>query len=197
MAGGSYLDVAALLGVSVKSFYSIVWRTIHAIIQSKDPNLDNIKFPETQDECAAAAADFKNISRRGAICNCVTAVDGYLLSIITPSAKEVGNVRSYFSGHYQSNGCNVQAACDAHLRFNFIGLAGPGVMPDRDALKECSLYDLIENLPLGYVTVGDPAYTPTERLAPIFMEMQARYRNTTITIIMPVNAEYGLKWPLV
>ena len=41
-------------------------------------------------------------------------------------------------------------------------------MPDRDALKECSLYNLIENLPLGYVTIGDAAYTATEKLAPIF-----------------------------
>ena len=168
LAGGSYLDIATLLGVSVKCFYSIVWTTIIAILESKHPDLDNIKFPKTSDECAVAAADFKDISYHGAINNCVAAVDGYLLSIVTPSANEVGNVRSYFSGHYQSNGCNVQASCDAHLQFNFIGLAGPGVMPDRDALKECSLYDLIENLPLGYVTVGDPAYTPTERLAPIF-----------------------------
>jgi DDE superfamily endonuclease len=85
-----------------------------------------------------------------------------------PSKNEVGNVRSYFSGHYQTNGCNAQAACDAHLRFTFIGLDGPGVMPDCDALKECSLHSLIEQLPLGYVTIGDAAYTATEHLASMY-----------------------------
>lgn len=115
LAGGSYLDIAVILGVSVQHFYSIVWTTIIAILESKHPDLDNIKFPKSSDECAAAAADFKDISFRGAVNNCVAAVDGYLLSIITPSANEVGNVRSYFSGHYQSYGCNVQASCDAHL----------------------------------------------------------------------------------
>jgi DDE superfamily endonuclease len=90
------------------------------------------------------------------------------ISIITPSKNEVGNVRSYFSGHYQTNGCNVQAACDAHLWFTFIGLAGPGVMPNRDALKECALHGLIEQLLLGYVPIGDAAYAATEHLASIY-----------------------------
>jgi DDE superfamily endonuclease len=165
LAGGSYLDFADLMGVSVKSFYSIVSGTIQAIIDSKHPDLDNIKFPKTRDECAVDAADFKVVSYHEAIKNVVSAIDGYLISIITPSANEVGNAPSYFSGHYQAYGCNVQAACDSHLRFTFIGLAGPGVMPDCDALKECALHELIENLPLGYVAIGDAAHTATEKLA--------------------------------
>ena len=84
LAGGSYLDIAALLGVSVQCFYSIVWRTIKAIIESKHPDLDNIKFPKTHDECAVAAADFKESSYHGAIKNCVSVIDGYLHSITTP-----------------------------------------------------------------------------------------------------------------
>ena len=84
LAGGSYLDIAALLGISVKSFYSIVWRTIYAILASKHPALDNMKFPQTKTECAVAAADFQAKSYGGAINNCVAVVDGYLLSITTP-----------------------------------------------------------------------------------------------------------------
>ena len=34
------------------------------------------------------------------------------------------------SGHYQAYGVNVQAACDHHCQFTFIGVAGPGVMGD-------------------------------------------------------------------
>ena len=41
-------------------------------------------------------------------------------------------------------------------------------MGDREALHECSLYDLIENLPLGFVVISDNAYKPTEHNCPIY-----------------------------
>ena len=133
-----------------------------------DAVLDNIHFPKTNEECQQAAAGFEEISSGNAITNCVTVLDGYLLSIQTPPAKVVGNVRSYFSGHYQMYGVNVQAACDHMCRFNFIGVAGPGVMSDRDAINQVSLGQLVENLPMGYVAIGDAAYTASEHLAPIY-----------------------------
>ncbi|KAG7352898.1 hypothetical protein IV203_008946 [Nitzschia inconspicua] len=128
LAGGSYLDIAGLVGVSSSRLYQIIDKTIHAIATSSEPALDNIRFPKTTEECEAAAGEFLAISRGSAVSNCVSVHDGYLLRIQTPSAGEVGNVRSYFSGHYQCNGVNVQAACDAHCRFLFIGVAGPGVV---------------------------------------------------------------------
>ena len=60
--------------------------------------------------------------------------------------KEVHNVKSYFSGHYQTYGINIQAACDHNCHFLFIGMGGPGVMGDREALKESGLYNLVEKL---------------------------------------------------
>lgn len=168
LSGGSYLDILFACGISQTTFYDIVWRTIDALIASKDPALDNIKFPEGLEMCRRAAAGFESISSEGAIRNCVSVVDGYLLAIMTPSADDVGNVRSFFSGHYQKYGVNVQAACDHLCRFTFIGIAGPGVMADRDAIKQVELWKLIEKLPLGYVSIGDPAYEATERMAPLF-----------------------------
>jgi hypothetical protein len=56
---------------------------------------------------------------------------------------------------------NVQAACDHHSRFTFIALAGPGVMGDREACRECNLYDLIESLPGKFCAIGHCAYKPT------------------------------------
>ena len=47
-----------------------------------------------------------------------------------PIKKEVHNVQSYFSSHYQTYGVNIQAACDHNCQFLFIGIAGPGVMGD-------------------------------------------------------------------
>jgi len=39
---------------------------------------------------------------------------------------ETGNVKVYFSGHYQTYGINVQAACDHQCRFVYAALAASG-----------------------------------------------------------------------
>ena len=83
--------------------------------------------------------------------------------------KAVHNVKSYFSGHYQTYGINVQAACDHNCHFLFIGVGGPRVMGDREAIKESGLYDLVEKLPGLLYCIGDCAYTPTEHLIPIWI----------------------------
>jgi len=71
-------------------------------------------------------------------------------------------------------GVNVQAACDAFCRFQFIGVAGPGSMPDSQAVDECGLNQLVEGLPLKYVAVADAAYTPTEKMRALFYGNQAK-----------------------
>jgi hypothetical protein len=63
------------------------------------------------------------------------------------SKKEVKNVRSFSSAHYQTYGVNVQAAYNHSCQFTFIGVSDPGVMGDQDAVKKCSLSKLIEKLP--------------------------------------------------
>jgi DDE superfamily endonuclease len=35
-------------------------------------------------------------------------------------------------------------------------------------IKQCSLYDLIEDLPLGICVIGDAAYQPTEHMVPVY-----------------------------
>ena len=86
----------------------------------------------------------------------------------TPRKSEAKNVRSYFSGHYQKNGINIQACCDANCRFTFLGIGGPGVSKDGAAVKDSGLSDLIEKLPPGYICIADCAYQPTEHLIPVF-----------------------------
>jgi hypothetical protein len=105
----------------------------------------------------------------------VLPVDGYHLQITTPSKKEAKNVRSFYSGHYQTYGMNVQASCDHNCKFSFIGVAGPGVLGDREAINQIPLGSLIENLPGLFCAIGDCAYTPTEHLVPIFRGDQAKY----------------------
>jgi hypothetical protein len=167
LAGGSYTDILFYCGISKTSFYWIVWRTIDSLCRCQDSSL-KVAFPKTQKECISAAAGFHSISTNGCISNCVAAVDGYLLSIKTPTRKEAKNVRSFFSGHYQKYGINIQASCNHLSRFSFIVVAGPGSTGDRAASKRCGLYNLIENLPGTFAAIGDCAYKPTEHMTPIY-----------------------------
>lgn len=94
-------------------------------------------------ECQAAAEGFRSVSSGDAITNCVSVVDGLLVRIATPTKKEAKNVRSFFSGHYQAYGMNIQGACDYLSRFTFLGVAGPGVMADREAIEQVPLNGMI------------------------------------------------------
>jgi hypothetical protein len=140
----------------------------------------SISFPQSVEEVKEAAAGFSSISKEGCIWNCVAVVDGYHLQTITPAITEVRNVRSFYSGHYKTHGVNIQGACDHHCRFVFFGVAGPGVMGDRDAIKQVELHNLIHSLPGLYSVIGDCAYTPSEKLIPIYRGAEAtlpRYDN--------------------
>lgn len=175
LAGGSYLDVSDVAGISQASFYRVVWKTITAI--AKCPAL-RIQFPKTSEEISDAIAGFASISTEGVINNCVGVVDGYLMRCRTPSKHEVQNVRSFFSGHYQCYGVNIQAAADHHCRFIHFSFAAPGVTGDREAIKQCSLFRLIEGLPLGMCVIGDAAYQPTEHMVPVYQgndKLQPKY----------------------
>jgi hypothetical protein len=122
LAGGSYLDISDIAGVSQSSFYRVVWKTITAIVQC---SALKIQFPKTKEEVTSAIEGFAGISTGGVIKNCAGVVDGYLLRILVPSKSEVKNVRSFFSGHYQCYGVNIQACADHHSRFVHFAFAAP------------------------------------------------------------------------
>jgi hypothetical protein len=159
LAGGSYLDIFALTGVSIPSFYRVVYLTLRLIIEC--PKLD-IKLPQTKKECEAAAARFRSISYKEAITNCIGVIDGYLLRIYTPPKAQTGNVKSYYSGHYSCYGINIEAVCDHHSRFIFFAIAAPG------SAKETGLMKALAPLPKLFVIIGDAGYEPSERIIPLF-----------------------------
>ena len=177
LAGGSYLDITDVCGISLSSFYRVVWKTITAICQCEALRP---KFPKTEKEIEEVIAGFASVSQDGIINNCAGVIDGYLLWIHVPAKNKVKNVKSFFSGHYQCYGVNIQAVADHHCRFTFIAFAGPGVMGDKDAVSETSLKDLIEGLPFGICVIGDAAYCPSEHLVPVYQGLakaEPRYNN--------------------
>ena len=127
LAGGLYTDIFYLISILQPSFYHLLWKAIKAI--NNCPRLQ-ITWPYTKDRQLESATLFTSISTNHALRDCVAVLDGYHLQTITPAKKEVHNVQSYFSGHYQTYGVNIQAACDHNCRFLFIGAAGPGIMGD-------------------------------------------------------------------
>ena len=66
---------------------------------------------------------------------------------------------SYFSGHYQCHGLNVQAARDAACRFIFVSIRCPGGTGDSKAFYGTRLATFLQELPAGYYIVADNACT--------------------------------------
>ena len=89
-------------------------------------------------------------------------------------------MQSYISGHYQTYGVNIQAVCNHNCNFLFIGVAGPGIMGDCQAVHECRLSKLVESTHGVLYCISNCAYTPTEKLLPIYRSEQSakeRYDN--------------------
>jgi DDE superfamily endonuclease len=170
LAGSDIPAIKNFTGVSRAAAYRAVGRTLKAIVNCK-PLAPH--FPRTKEECASAALEFRSISWKGAIKNCVGAIDGYLLSINLPPPTDTANVTGFFSGHYQRYGINVQACCDSQCHFTFFALSAPGSWNDRIAVKVkdvngVSLSGLVESLPSPYVCIADAAYEPTESMIPLY-----------------------------
>jgi len=151
LAGGSHLDVIDIAGMSKASFCRALWKTVFAICHCTA--LD-IVFPQTKEQANEAIQGFTSISWEQAMNNCATVVNGFLFRMNTPPKHATGNVGSFFSGHCQRCGANVQVAVGRHSRLACIAFAAPGATQDRAATRQRSLRDLIESLPVGICAVG-------------------------------------------
>ena len=169
MAGGSYIDIRLVVDVSVASFYNCVHTAMVALIKC---DALKIKFPDTTTKIIKQGKQFKKLSSHGVIDKCVGCIDGVLIRIKTPSVKECGSVKSFFSGHYAAMGLNVQASCDHLCRFNYISVAAPGGSHDLGAYMKIRLSQIVEKLPTGYYVIGDNAYMASEHLITPFSGSQ-------------------------
>jgi len=113
LPGGRYLDLKLSTVISQAAFYHYIYKCMDAILDSTELAY---KFSETEQELNEAAQGFSTLSSHGAIKGCVACLDGYMLQIKVPAKTETGNVKAYFSGHYQTYGINFQAACEVCVR---------------------------------------------------------------------------------
>lgn len=88
----------------------------------------------------------------------VGAIDGLFIRTHQPKAKEVGNVRTYWSGHKKAFGLNMQGVCDAQCRFIGFSCNTPGSTNDYVAYRHSFVYGLWPDLPSPFYYLGDCAY---------------------------------------
>jgi hypothetical protein len=142
--------------MSATSFYRSVFSGIGAINSCHGLTL---KFCISLEELCKSADEFHQCSGEGVLNGCVAALDGWLCRIRVPNAGETLRVTSYFSGHYQCHGLNVQATCDANCRATSILILCPEGIGYSKAFFSSEVYGLVESLPDGFYMVADNSYT--------------------------------------
>ena len=155
-------DLKHIFGLSRTEVYNCVNKFREAVLASKELA---IRMPETPDQWNDIKDGFLQKSSHGLINGCVGALDVFFQKCNAPSKKEISNVISFYSGHYESYGLNCQALCDAKLCFMYFGVVAPGSTNDNIAFPQThDLYRTINNLPRGLFIVGDAAYSSTEQV---------------------------------
>ena len=116
-------DLKHIFGLSRTKVYNCVKKFREAVLAFKDLA---IRMPESLEEWNKIKDGFLQKSSHGLMNGCVGALDGFFQKCNAPSKKEVSNVISFYSGHYESYGLNCQALCDSRLHFMYFGVVAPG-----------------------------------------------------------------------
>ena len=116
MGGEHAKSLADIYGMHIKSAERVIGKFLNAVDKSTHPFLSIDNLPKTEMERRKVALEWS--ARSGAFHvfhGVLGAIDGWLCTTEKPS--DVPNPSNYYSGHYQRFGFNVQALCDANLRF--------------------------------------------------------------------------------
>lgn len=160
--GGEFpKSLADIYGMSVASTDRVIRLFLKAVIMCDSLSL---QIPVTKDELKKGAGDFTNISGAfGLYHGVIGAIDGWLCTTQQPG--DVPNPADHFSGHYQRFGLNVQAICDANLRFLYVAIAAPGKTNDSRAFSRLlELRKWLNELPEEYFLIGDGAYAISNKM---------------------------------
>ncbi len=155
MGGEAYKSIADIFHISEASARRVTRKFVEAVL---DCDALKIDLPK-EEELPAMALAFDQLSSTGDVCHgAVGMIDGLLSARTQPRSDECSNPADYYSGHYRTFGLNIQALCDADLRFRYVAVSGPGKLNDIRAYKRCDeLIEWINNLPNEYFLIGDNA----------------------------------------
>ncbi|XP_061191721.1 putative nuclease HARBI1 [Saccostrea echinata] len=184
LAKGEYLsEVGDLHGISISSASRIVTSVCSALCES----LDNVKFPETNEDLAKVKEDFYQLA---SFPNVVGAIDGTLIPIQGMTGDEEPNLicRKGFSA------INVQGVVDANLRFSNIVVRWPGATHDSFILQNSSLPNIMRRVN-GWL-LGDSGYPLRKWLLTPFVNprspQEQRYNNAHCTTRNTVERAFGV-----
>jgi hypothetical protein len=157
LAGGSYIDICVLYGVSPEGFYCSLWLVLAAFVR-----IFRIRFDMQASTLHNVASGFLERQRKKVFRKVAGALDGMIVKIRRPSAREFPKPMQTWcrKGYY---GLNVQAVCDATRRFTFVAIDCPGSVHDSLAFSLSTLGKHIQRLPEDYYILADAAYKAVPR----------------------------------
>jgi hypothetical protein len=140
LGGGSYLDLALLFESSFNHTHKIVKHVVkNWLTHESFYPINGIAYCQDDEKMEEVALQFSRASR-GVINGCIGALDGWVVKIKKPSARDgVENPQSFYSrkGYY---GINVQVIVDKRKRVLFRSIMSRGAEHDSTAFKSCGLY---------------------------------------------------------
>ncbi|WAR05957.1 HARB1-like protein [Mya arenaria] len=169
LSKGNFLSEVADLHGILKQTAS---RVLHEFVDAVNRNIDNIRFPRTQQELAEAKLGF---NKRFKIANIVGAVDGTLVPIIAP--KVSGEAYISRKGFHA---INVMATCSHDRRFIDIVAKWPGSQHYSSVMNTSSLKEHMESERPGMLLADSGYPLTTSLLTPLAYPVtpaEARYNN--------------------
>jgi hypothetical protein len=174
-AGASPYDIMCVFKISYSEVLTSVWIVVDAI--NKCPQFE-ICYPDTLEAQRKIAAGFEAASTPG-IRNCAGAIDGILIWMLKPSAKEAKRVgvdqKKFLCGRKHKFGLNCQAVSDCRGRILDISIKYGGASSDCLAFEASKLHERLENGLMQqdgdnerFVLFGDNAYLNTPYMATPF-----------------------------
>ncbi|GFH61171.1 hypothetical protein CTEN210_17647 [Chaetoceros tenuissimus] len=213
LAGGSYLDIAALYC----SGYTYTYTIFHVTIRDWICNNRVISYPglayfEDVAKLRSESRKFQSCgSHGGIISGCIGALNGWLVKIRRPRSNDgAGHIASYFSrkGFYANN---VQAIVNKEKLVIWRSIKCKGSEHDSTAFKKTTLHDKLllrfrDLLAMGFYIVGDSAYairsfllTPFDNALPNSAKDSFNYHHSTCRIWVEcafgeIDMRWGIFW---
>jgi hypothetical protein len=180
LAGGIPFENSDVVNISESSFYRIFWKVLEIIVNIPELDFDLPSDPSSNPaRIREINQSFQNIQTCDAFKGCIGALDGWLCKIQAPALRDEKNVISFFSGHYQCYGINVQAMCDGNCKFTYVNIASPGGCNDITAFRKSGLSKFVDKLAdfenefnEKYYIVADNAYPLSGNLLIPFCQSQ-------------------------
>jgi hypothetical protein len=191
LAGGSYLDLMAIYGVSKAAFFQSLWEVLGYIVEANP-----VVFKLAAEDCEDRATGFRLRQRRDVFRHVIGAVDGILIACQCPSMSEYPRPAQFFTrkGFYAFN---CQAVCDYRRMFTFFAIDCPGSCHDSVAFSMSMLGKNLFRIPEPYYILGDAAYKVFDR---VLVPYEGKGRNSVeqnfnffqLSLHMNIECSFGL-----